>query len=463
MADANWSNQLHTALEEWSAIRPDRAARAFHSALEGCQSDDMTIWRAFVENQLSLLSQETGQWDEARHYWESSQKSWSQAGIQAGSDDLSATLDWFCDLLEHYRFPERALHLRRQHRIKRPPLIDPWLSEDSALPMAAAPRPEKVEESYAPMGGNTVSTQRDQAAAGDWGVLVTQALELAARSNFPRAQNLFDQARHKVVDRRVTHPHLLALVYSAESVGAFLAGNYPQAEKARDTAAELWRTPERDREDLQRFAQALQAAGQESAAVLFMSRIAQNQMPLIDPWNDLQGGVVRGEWQAPEAFDWLSHLEDALKHFERGNLEEVQRRLDNLGLQLHGQPAREALLGNLQALLAHALGRENDARIFFNRARTRWTQAGSLEAELLLLNGYGLKKLSLALKAGHLLDPFDHPLPTQIGTAPKRAPRLQAQPEPIVPAAARPQQLTIAVLVVILLLLGLGAWRLLHS
>lgn len=461
MADASWSNQLHTALEEWSAIRPDRAARAFHQALEGCQDEDMTVWRAFVENQLSLLAQETGQWEEARHHWEAAKACWNQAGIQAGSDDLSATLDWFCDLLEHYRFPERALHLRRQHRIKRPPLIDPWLSDESVLPTPAAPRPQAVEETYAPLGGNTISTQRDRHTEGDWGELIRQALELAARSNFPRAQHLFDQARHRVVDRRVTHPHLLALVYSAESIGAFVAGNYPQAEKARDTASELWRTPEGDREDLQRFAQALQAAGQEGAAVLFMSRIAQNQFPLIDPWQDLHTGVARGEWQAAEAFDWLSQLEDALKHFERGNLSECQRRLDNLGLQLHGQPAREALLGNLQALLAQAQGQESEARTFYNRARTLGVQSSSLEAELPLLRRYGLDKLAEALKAGHLLDPFDHPLPTQIGSPSKPRPSAFAPASAPSPDPVPASRMATLVLSAVLLLLGLAAWRLL--
>ncbi|MBX3170095.1 MAG: hypothetical protein KF760_22005 [Candidatus Eremiobacteraeota bacterium] len=461
MADANWSSQLHTALEEWAAIRPDRAAQAFHRVLAGCQGDEMTIWRAFVENQLALLCQETGQWEQARHHWEAAQKCWSAAGLKAGSSELSATLDWFGDLLEHYRFPERALHLRRQHRISRPPLIDPWLSENdpptAIVPAAAAPEP-----GYAPMGGKTVSTQRNRSSDGTWDELLTRALELAGRANFPRAQNLFDEARHRVVDRRVTHPHLLALVYCAESIGAFLAGCYSQAERARDTARELWRTPERDREDLQRFALALRAAGQESAAVLFMSRSAQNQFPLIDPWTDLHTGVARGEWQAPEAPEWMPRLEEALEQFVRGNLYECRRLLDNLGLQLDDGPAREVLLGNLQALLAHAQGEESEARTFYNRARTRCIRADSLEPELALLRRYKLEKLADALKAGHLLDPFDHPLPTQIGTAlPGPKPRLLEPSErqsPPPPAKSNP--VVIGLLVAILLTLGVAAWKL---
>ncbi len=423
----------------------------------------MTIWRAFVENQLALLSQETGQWEEARYHWEAAQKSWSTAGLKAGSTDLSATLDWFADLLEHYRFPERALHLRRQHRISRPPLIDPWLSdgEQPAVPTAAPA--EAPEQLYEPMGGKTVSTQRNRSSGGTWDELLTRALELAARANFPRAQNLFDEARHRVVDRRVTHPHLLALVYSAESIGAFLAGCYPQAEKARDTARELWRAPEHDREDLQRFAQALRAAGQESAAALFVSRNAQNQFPLIDPWTDLQAGVARGQWQAADAPEWLPRLEEAMQQYARGNLYECQHRLDNLSLQSDGEPARQALLGNLQALLAHARGEENEARTFYLRARNGWTDAHALGPELALLRLHQLEKLADALAAGHLLDPFDHPLPTQIGTAPS-APRprsfepAEKQGAPELPA--RSSSLFIGLLVAILLALGGAAWKL---
>lgn len=466
MADANWSNQLHTALEEWSSIRPDRAARAFHLVLEGCQGEDMTIWRAFVENQQALLCQETGQWEDARHHWEAAQKCWSQAGLKAGSSELSATLDWFCDLLEHYRFPERALHLRRQHRISRPPLIDPWLSEgDGSVAVVSAPALAVPEQLYAPMGGNTVSNQRNRSSAGSWEELLTQALELAGRSNFPRAQHLFDEARHRVVDRRVTHPHLLALVYSAESIGAFLAGCYPQAEKARDTARELWRAPEHDQEDLQRFAQALKAAGQESAAVLFMTRHAQSQFPLIDPWTDLNTGVARGDWQSSEAPQWLPQLEEALEHFSRGNLYECRRRLDNLSLQLEDGPGREVLLGNLQALLAYAQGEESEARLFYNRARTRWTQTHSLEPELALLRRYSLEKLADALKAGHLLDPFDHPLPTQFGTAaPAPRPRVvESAARPAAEPSAKSNPLVIGVLVAILLAIGGAAWKLTHA
>lgn len=466
MADANWSSQLHTALEEWSAIRPDRAAQAFHRVLEGCQGEEMTIWRALVENQLALLSQETGQWEAARLHWEAAQECWSTAGLKAGSTELSATLDWFGDLLEHYRFPERALHLRRQHRISRPPLIDPWLSEGDApvssfstAPPAAAP-----EELYQPMGGNSVSIQRERSSGGTWDELLTRALELAARANFPRAQNLFDEARHRVVDRRVTHPHLLALVYSAESIGAFLAGCYPQAEKARDAARELWRHPERDREDLQRFAQALTAAGQESAAMLFMSRNAANQFPLIDPWTDLQAGVARGQWEPAEAPNWLPRLEEAMQQFARGNLSECQHRLDNLWLQSDGEPARQALLGNLQALLAQARGEDNEARTFFQRARTGWTDAHALGPELALLRLHQLEKLADALAAGHLLDPFDHPLPTQIGTAPS-APRVRSyeppqKAGPDLPAKSSP--LVIALLVAVLLGMGGAAWMMAH-
>lgn len=467
MADANWSNQLHTALEQWSAIRPDRAARAFYQALDGCEGDDMTIWRAFVENQLALLCQETGQWQEARQHWEAAQKCWSTAGLRAGSSELSATLDWFCDLLEHYRFPERALHLRRQHRISRPPLIDPWLSEgDAPTALVSAPPSAVPQQVFEPMGGNTVSTQRNHPSAGTWDELLTRALELATRANFPRAQNLFDEARHRVVDRRVTHPHLLSLVYCAESIGAFLAGCYPQAEKARETARELWRAPESDREDLQSFAQALRAAGQESAAVLFMSRIGQNQFPLIDPWTDLHTGVARGEWQAPQALDWLPRLEEALVHYSRGNLFECQRRLDNLSLQLDGEAARQALLGNLQALLSHARGEEIEARAFYNRARTGWRDAHTLGPELSLLRLHQLDKLADALSSGHLLDPFDHPLPSQIGSAPSvpRPRHFESAAETVQPGLpTKSSPLVIALLVAILLAMGGATWLLARS
>jgi len=462
VSDANWSNQLHIALEEWAAARTDRAQRSFHRVLEGCQSEEMVVWRAFLHNQLALLCLETGQWDEARHHWDAALQSWGAAGLQPDSPQLAATLGWYADILDHYQFRERARLLRTSGRV---PLIDPWQSESpvqSAFATSAG-APVQNEESYQPMGGNSVSVQRSGGATGTWDELITQALELAGRANFPRAQNLFDQARDQVVARRVTHPHLLALVYSAESIGAFVAGQYPLAEKARDQAKELWRTPEQHSEDLQLFAQALKAAGQENAAALFMSRVGKHEFPLLDPLTDLQSGVARGQWKTATV-DWLASLEEACKHFARGNLVECQRRLDSLAMQMEPQPAREALLGNLQALLAQAQGEEDEARTFYNRARTRWTNPNTLSADLKILRRYKLEKLADALKAGHLLDPADHGLVSEVGTAappPRPEPAPPAEVERVDPPARSFSPVTV-VLVLILALIAAGVWRLLH-
>jgi hypothetical protein len=424
----------------------------------------MAVWRSFLHNQLALLCQDTGEWEEARQHWESAQQSWRAAGLHPGSEGLSATLDWYADILEHYQFAERARMIKKQHKSGLPPLLDPWQNQGSGpeAVAASAPRRGLAEVEYAPLGGNSVSTQRLGSAQGSWDQLLSQALQLAARANFARAQNLFDQARHLVVARRVTDPHLLSLVYSAESIGAFVSGSYPQAEKARDQARELWKMPEQ-REDLQLFAQALRAGGQESAAVLFMTRVAQNQFPLLDPWNDLQTGLAQGEWQAEEAVNWLERLEEALKHYARGNLYECQRRLDNLALQLQAEPEREGMLGNLQALLAHAQGDETDARLSYNKARPRWRGSKTLQAEIVLLRRYKLEKMADALEKGHLLDPFENPLPTQLGTAPKpeRPKIFEPEPQPE-ESPSRSTTLLTVLLVAVLVVMGAGAWRMTH-
>ena len=279
MADANWSNLLHTALEEWSAGRLERAGRSFTRVLEDCQIPEMLVWRAFVHNQLALLSQESGDWEEARLHWQAARESWQESSLSASSPELRATLAWYLDLLEHHQFHPRARELKQLIDRGLPPLLDPW---QGGATLATAPlarttplaKTELNQPSYAPMGGQTVSLERKSSVTGSWTDLISQALELSARSNFARALHLFDQARHQVVDRRVTHPHLVAMVYCAESIGAFIAGNYPQAEKAREQASEIWRSPKSGDEDLQSFAQALSAGGQETAAVLFM--IANN-------------------------------------------------------------------------------------------------------------------------------------------------------------------------------------------
>ena len=424
----------------------------------------MAVWRSFLHNQMALLCQDTGEWEEARLHWQAAQQSWEEAGLSASSPQLKATLDWYIDLLEHHKFSQRSSALRQLQQAGRAPLIDPWQGAPAMAASAApgAPRPgAKAEESFAPLGGNSVSMQRASASQGSWTELISQALELSGRSNFSRALHLFDQARNQVVARRVTHPHLLALVYCAESIGAFTAGDYAQAEKSRDQAGELWRAPEQGREDLQEFAQALRTGGQETAAVLFMTRVAQNQLPLIDPWQDLHTGVARGQWQAPKAFDWLGRLEEALKQHSRGNLTECQRLLDNLSLQIEADPGREALLGQFQAMISQALGDDTGARTFYNRARTRWQNANQLGPELKLLRQHGLERVADALQAGHLLDPFDSPLPLQLGGTSK-TPALRVE-TPVVAPSPQPSRHLTYILVAVLLLLGIGAWRLIRS
>ena len=161
----------------------------------------------------------------------------------------------------------------------------------------------------------------------------------------------------------------------------------------------------------------------------------------------------------------MAGLEAALSRYARGNLGECQRLLDNLALQLEPDPSKEALLGQLQALIAQAQGDEKESRVFFNRARLSWKNAHSMGPELRLLEQNRLETVAQAMRAGHLLDPFEAPLPSQLGgdISPGRAlPKVpeNTETEPIAIPATAPSHRLVWLLALILLALGLTAWKL---
>jgi hypothetical protein len=436
---ANWAEQLQTSLVYWSEGRVSMCGKGLQHVVAQLEGPAMALWRALVYNQLALLSSQLGHWDYSKQQWELAQESWRNSGLQAGSADLAPTLQWFCALLKDTGFVERSEQVWQLHESGQPPLLDPWLvpATGSELPTIAAAssrsvavaKAEAADPAYAPLGGQTLSALAQPPshaqAPVEWDDAVGRALKLAQEGKLQPALASLDVARaHGLAARSADRGHLLALVYSAEALACFLAGDYSAATQAKEEASRLWSELREspmiygsDRHE--KFAAALRAGEQERAADVFSGRHAQRQCPLIDPWTDLETGMQRGNWESVQlnlAKDWKSKLDAVLQHFTRGNTQEAARELGllhqrmNLGEQ---QGPAGALLLQVQALTAYAGGDYDNAQALFSKAKAQWDampnskrrEGPFLEQTKALLTMYGLE--SIADHLGETLcDPF---------------------------------------------------------
>lgn len=435
----NWATLLQASLEHWSQGRSAQGGKGLQQVIGQLQGPAMAIWRALVYNQLALLSNQLGHWQYAKDQWELAQEAWRNSGMPPGAAELNPTLDWYTQLLATYGFADSAETVKSLHAAGQPPLIDPWTAPDKTARLALAPSaptplvsgPEEGlpdSSGFAPLGGATVQWRPSQEIAFDtWYEGCTQALKLASESKLPQALNCIDKARDKaLVLRNSDGGHALALVYNAESLACFLAGDYSSATQARQEASRLW-TDLKNSAALYRgdthdkFAAALREADQQRAADLFLRRHGQRQCPLIDPWVDLESGLSRGEWQQQSAFvlskDWKPKVESALQHLSRGNGLEAGKELGLMQQKMSADDLRGsagALLLQLQALIAYASGDYDAAQEFFTKGRTLWDQLPKskrrdgpyLEQTKSLLTMYQLESIADHLTTDSLCDPF---------------------------------------------------------
>jgi len=432
MADASpsWAGQLQNSLDFWSKGRCDLGGRGLQQVLAQLQGPDHTLWRALVYNQLALLSNQMGHWQYAKEQWEMANENWRESGTAAGSPDLQATLDWYVQLLSHYGFAERAEALRQLHAQNHPPLLNPWEEPTetsqfrpiSEVPAAAPLRLEILPETdYAPVGGQRLAT-RPLANQGfsDWDALICQGLQAAGEGRFQPALASLDKAKEMALSNK----HVQALIYDAEAVAGFLAGDYSQASLARQEAVNLWLALDDSFNPYagnvhSRFIKALEDSGQGKAAAIFSQRHQLQKCPLIDPWADLEGGMKTGDWENAEfniLDDWRARVEMALKFHARGNWLEGQKELGLLEQQLTPeqlQQAPGALLFQMQAIMAYAGGDYDSAQVLFRKAVTVWeslepkdrNEGPYLEQLKALMGIYGLESISERL-GERLCDPF---------------------------------------------------------
>lgn len=406
-ASPSWAGQLQSSLDYWSKGRADLGGRGLQQVLAQLQGPDHSLWRALVCNQLALLSNQLGHWQYAKDQWEMANETWRDSGLQPGSSDLQATLDWYCQLLGHYGFSERARSIRGLHQQCQPPLLNPW--EESANMPQLSPLSEALPEN------GTIN----QASSG-WDELVLQGLKAAGEGKFHPALACLDKAK----ERALSNKHVQALIYNAEALAGFLAGDYSQASLARQEAINLWLALDDAFSPYAgdvhgRFIQALEGAGQGRAAAIFSQRHQQKKCPLIDPWADLEGGIQTGQWESAQfdvLEDWRGRVEMALKFHARGNWLQGQKELGLLEQQLSHeqlQQAPGALLFQMQAILAYAGGDYDSAQVLFRKAMTVWeslepkerNQGPYLDQLKALMATYGLDSIGENLGEG-LCDPF---------------------------------------------------------
>lgn len=425
-----WAGQLQTALDFWSKGRADLGGRGLQQVLLQLKGPDYTLWRALVYNQLALLSNQMGHWQYAKEQWELANETWRDSGMQAGGAELQDTLDWYFQLLNHYGFSERAESIRQLHADNQPPLLDPWeepapkpqLTTLSQLPAAAPLRLEIPSETdYAPVGGQRVASR---SLVGqnfvDWDELVRQALKAAGEGKLQPALASLDKAKELVVGNK----HVQALIYSAEALAGFLAGDYSQAAQARQEAVNLWLALDENFSPYagtvhDRYIQALEDVGQAQAARIFAQRHQQMKCPLVDPWADLEGGLKKGEWETT-AFnileDWRTRVGMALRFHARGNLLEAQKELGLLEQQMSLEQMQQcpgALLCQMQSLMAYGTGDYDSAQVLFRKAVTIWDRLEPRERHDLpylgelkeLMIAHGLESIALGL-GEQLCDPF---------------------------------------------------------
>ena len=410
MADASpsWAGQLQSSLDFWSKGRSDLGGRGLQQVLAQLQGPDHSLWRALVYNQLALLSNQMGHWQYAKEQWEMANETWRDSGMQAGGPEIQASLDWYFQLLNHYGFAERAEGIRQLHLQNHPPLLNPWeepvAQEPQLRPLSEIPDRQRVANQ----------------GLSDWDELVLQGLKAAGEGKFQPALASLDKAKERALNQK----HVQALIYNAEALAGFLAGDYSQASLARQEAINLWLELEDTFSPYagnvhSRFVKALEGSGQGQAAVIFSQRHQQMKCPLIDPWADLEGGIKTGQWESGEfdiLEDWRGRVEMALKFHARGNWLEGQKELGLLEQQLAQealQKAPGALLFQTQAIMAYAGGDYDSAQVLFRKAVTVWeslepkerNEGPYLEQLKALMGIYGLE--SIAERLGErLCDPF---------------------------------------------------------
>lgn len=435
---ANWAAQLQTSLVFWSEGRTSLCGKGLQQVVAQLQGPAMAVWRALVFNQLALLSSQLGHWDYSKEQWELAQESWRESGLVGGSPELAPTLQWFCQLLKEAGFPERSDLVWQLHESGQPPLLDPWSVPDTGSDFASlqpptlgsSPVPPNTQQhEYAPLGGQTLSSvpqaQPGRVQRCEWDQAVERALKQALEGKLQPALANLDQAREVAVALRPTdRGHLLALIYNAEALACFLAGDYSSATQARQEGQRIWGemrvTPavyQGDTHD--RFAAALREAQQDRAADVFLQRHQQRQCPLVDPWADLESGLQRGEWEQVKldlVKDWKPKLDSVLQHFSRGNSQEAVK---ELGLVQQRMTVHEmagpagCMLLQVQSLLAYAAGDYDNAQALFAKAKIQWDAVPSskrregpfLEQTRALLTMYGLESIADHL-GDSLCDPF---------------------------------------------------------
>ena len=424
-----WAGQLQTSLDFWSKGRSDLGGRGLQQVLLQLRGPEHTLWRALVYNQLALLSNQMGHWQYAKEQWELCNETWRDSGMEPGGMEIQATLDWYFQLLSHYGFAERAEAVRQLHAQKQPPLLNPWeepaekplLTPLSQVQTAPVRLEIPAETHYAPVGGQRVASRSlAEQSFADWDELVRQALKAAADGKLQPALAAVDRAKALVVGKK----HEQALIYNAEALCGFLAGDYSQASQARQEAVNLWLALDESFSPYagtnhNRFVQALNDAGQTQAANIFAQRHSQMKCPLIDPWADLETGIKTGEWETTRfniLEDWSSRVEMALRFHSRGNLLEAQKELGLLEQQMSLEQMQQcpgALLLQMQSIMAYATGDYDSAQVLFRKAATIWDALEARERHDLpylrqlkeLLTTHGLETLAEVI-GERLCDPF---------------------------------------------------------
>lgn len=430
-----WAGLLQNSLDHWSKGRSDLGGRGLQQVIAQLQGPDHALWRAFVYNQLALLSNQMGHWQYAKEQWEIANETWRDCGMTPGSADLEATLEWYAQLLSHYGFAERAERVKGLHREGQAPLLNPWeekqdkpqLLELSKLPAPALiPAPAVEEVDYAPVGGQRVASRPlGGQDFQEWDHQVRLALKSAAEGKLPPALSMLDKAKESASAARARdNGHLLALIYNAEALACFVAGDYSAAAEAKNEAFRLWTTlPESLKcfsgDTHTRFIKALREGGQPQASATFAQRHQQSLCPLLDPWNDLEVGIKTGDWQNNDfnlKEDWKARVELALQSHARGNFVEAQKELGLLEQQMQSddlQRAPGALLFQMQSVMAYATGDYDSAQVLYGKASGVWDRLepgqrkdGPYLTQLRnLVSMYGLEIMAERL-GDSLCDPF---------------------------------------------------------
>lgn len=430
-----WAGLLQTSLEHWSKGRADLGGRGLQQAISQLQGPDHSLWRALVYNQLALLSNQMGHWQYAKEQWEISNETWRECGMTPGSPDLEATLEWYCQLLSHFGFAQRADQVKALHRQGEAPLLNPWeeaqakpqLLELSRLPRPAViPAPVVDDVDYAPVGGQRVASRSlaDQGVQ-EWDHHLRNALKSAAEGKLPPALASLDKAKESGAAARARdNGHLLSLLYNGESLACFLAGDYSAAAEAKSESFRLWSGLGESLKCFSgdahpRFIKALREAGQVQASSTFAQRHQQSLCPLLDPWSDLEVGFKTGDWQNNNfniKEDWKAKVELALQSHARGNFVEAQKELGLLEQQMQAedlQRAPGALLFQMQSVMAYAIGDYDSAQVLYGKALGVWDRLepgqrkdGPYLSQLKnLVSMYGLEIMAERLGES-LCDPF---------------------------------------------------------